>query len=97
MIADCIECMASSDNVIRAGLTPKFKDVATLCSMLNYEGEEGKLKLFEATKEDFYSELYQPPIPDFAVAKIQVRSTFVAIININNIPHRFQLKLRRTR
>lgn len=33
---DCIECMALSDNVVRAGLTPKHKDVATLCSMLSY-------------------------------------------------------------
>jgi mannose-6-phosphate isomerase len=33
---DCIECMALSDNVVRAGLTPKFKDVETLCGMLNY-------------------------------------------------------------
>jgi mannose-6-phosphate isomerase len=33
---DCVECMALSDNVVRAGLTPKFKDVTVLCSMLNY-------------------------------------------------------------
>jgi mannose-6-phosphate isomerase len=33
---DCIECMALSDNVVRAGLTPKFKDVETLCAMLDY-------------------------------------------------------------
>ncbi len=31
-----IECMANSDNVVRAGLTPKFKDVDTLLSMLDY-------------------------------------------------------------
>ena len=36
---DCIECMALSDNVVRAGLTPKFKDVDTLCGMLNYKFE----------------------------------------------------------
>ena len=34
---DLVECMALSDNVIRAGLTPKFKDVQTLCSMLDYK------------------------------------------------------------
>jgi Phosphomannose isomerase type I len=28
--------MALSDNVVRAGLTPKFKDVKTLCDMLHY-------------------------------------------------------------
>lgn len=33
---DCIECMALSDNVMRVGLTPKYKDVATLCEMLEY-------------------------------------------------------------
>lgn len=33
---DCVECMALSDNVVRAGLTPKFKDVDTLCAMLSY-------------------------------------------------------------
>ena len=27
---DCIECMATSDNVVRAGLTPKKRDVKTL-------------------------------------------------------------------
>ena len=24
---ECIECMATSDNVVRAGLTPKYRDV----------------------------------------------------------------------
>jgi len=34
---ECIECMATSDNVVRAGLTPKYRDVQTLCSMLTYD------------------------------------------------------------
>lgn len=34
---DCVECMACSDNVVRAGLTNKYKDVDTLCSMLTYK------------------------------------------------------------
>lgn len=29
-----IECMANSDNVVRAGLTPKFKDINTLLEMI---------------------------------------------------------------
>jgi mannose-6-phosphate isomerase len=33
---DCVEVMACSDNVVRAGLTPKYKDVATLTGMLTY-------------------------------------------------------------
>lgn len=34
---ECVECMALSDNVVRAGLTPKFKDVDTLCNMVVYK------------------------------------------------------------
>ena len=34
---ECVECMALSDNVVRAGLTPKFKDCETLCNMLVYK------------------------------------------------------------
>jgi len=33
---DCVEVMATSDNVVRAGLTPKFKDVDTLLEMMTY-------------------------------------------------------------
>ncbi len=32
-----VECMANSDNVVRAGLTPKFKDAETLVEILRYE------------------------------------------------------------
>ena len=32
-----IECMANSDNVVRAGLTPKFKDIVQLTNILTYE------------------------------------------------------------
>lgn len=32
-----VEIMASSDNVVRAGLTPKYKDVGTLLDMLTYD------------------------------------------------------------
>lgn len=34
---ECIEAMACSDNVIRAGLTSKYKDVSTLLDLLNYD------------------------------------------------------------
>lgn len=34
LYGDCVECMACSDNVVRAGLTPKFKDTNTLCDMV---------------------------------------------------------------
>jgi mannose-6-phosphate isomerase len=37
LYGDCVECMATSDNVVRAGLTPKFMHVDVLCDMLTYD------------------------------------------------------------
>lgn len=34
---EIVECMAASDNVVRAGLTPKARDVQVLVDMLTYE------------------------------------------------------------
>jgi len=68
LAGDCIECMANSDNVVRAGLTPKFKDVKTLCQMLNYEGSPAESKLFESVTNGNLTN-YKPPINDFAVQR----------------------------
>lgn len=71
---DCIECMSCSDNVVRAGLTPKFKDVENLLSMLIYDGAAASDKLFQPTILDDnhkFTWLFKPPVEDFAVAKIQ--------------------------
>lgn len=71
---DCIECMACSDNVIRAGLTPKFKDVDTLLAMLNYGAESGEQKIFLPKICPYlkYTKQFIPPVEDFAVVQIQV-------------------------
>jgi len=37
LFGDIMECMANSDNVIRAGLTPKFVDKATLLRITNFD------------------------------------------------------------
>jgi mannose-6-phosphate isomerase len=39
LYGDCVECMACSDNVVRAGLTPKFMHVDVLCDMLTYNDQ----------------------------------------------------------
>lgn len=72
LFGDCIECMACSDNVVRAGLTPKLVDIDTLCSMLTYNGEESEKKLFGSIQEDKFSVIFKPPVPDFAIIQIQV-------------------------
>ncbi|XP_039290195.1 mannose-6-phosphate isomerase isoform X1 [Nilaparvata lugens] len=69
---DCVECMACSDNVIRAGLTPKLKDVDTLCSMLSYACEAAHSKLFRGQLQNEFCTLFCPPVPDFAVARFQI-------------------------
>ncbi|XP_076636808.1 mannose phosphate isomerase [Colletes latitarsis] len=69
---DCIECMACSDNVVRAGLTPKLKDVPTLIEMLMYNCEPISAKKFQPSREDECTEVFRPPVTDFAVAKITI-------------------------
>ncbi|XP_013876728.1 mannose-6-phosphate isomerase [Austrofundulus limnaeus] len=71
---DCIECMACSDNTVRAGLTPKYIDVNTLCEMLNYKPAPASSKIFPCVQDpsDPCVTLYNPPVPDFTVIKIQV-------------------------
>lgn len=71
--------MACSDNTIRAGLTPKFKDVPTLVSTLTYN-TSGPTYLNPKEVVPGVFE-YKPPVPEFTVQKIQVSfilcSTFV--------------------
>ncbi|CAH1984664.1 unnamed protein product [Acanthoscelides obtectus] len=72
---DCMEIMACSDNVVRAGLTPKFVDVDTLCSMLIYKGQQPKDKLFQPIKENEHISLFKPPVKDFALVEIRLPSS----------------------
>lgn len=69
---DCVECMACSDNVIRAGLTPKFKDVETLLKMLDFSGHRAEEKFFTPVPVGPYSKLFKPPVDDFAVIEVNV-------------------------
>ncbi|KAL7057470.1 hypothetical protein AAHC03_025626 [Spirometra sp. Aus1] len=79
---DCIECMANSDNVVRAGLTPKFKDVATLLEMLDYSPMAASALRFAPTRTSRLSAAgggvassltsFRPPVKDFAVDKITI-------------------------
>jgi len=84
LAGDIVECMAASDNVVRAGLTPKFKDTATLAAMLTYDyGGVDKQKMapvpyaharLNATAYSAAAEtlLYDPPIEEFAVVRTVV-------------------------
>jgi len=63
--------MATSDNVVRAGLTPKLRDVPTLLSMLNQTleeeesqqgGDDGRSEVIPV-KQSPYLKVYSPPPP----------------------------------
>ncbi|ORX40886.1 RmlC-like cupin domain-containing protein [Kockovaella imperatae] len=75
---DIIECMATSDNVVRAGLTPKLRDVSTLVEMLTYEAGSGSKQLLKPTsfgsEGDKSALLYDPPIAEFSVLGIQLEA-----------------------
>lgn len=74
----CVEIMACSDNVVRAGLTPKFKDVSTLVDMLTYN--DGPPTIMEGDRIDDFSVSYTPPAEEFQLTKLVVPpgSTYVA-------------------
>jgi mannose-6-phosphate isomerase len=69
---DCIECMAASDNVVRAGLTPKLKDVSTLVNMLTYNHGPAHPQILTGEPTGPYSFLYDPPIEEFSVIRISL-------------------------
>ncbi|KAF9483080.1 mannose-6-phosphate isomerase [Pholiota conissans] len=71
---ECIETMANSDNVIRAGLTPKLRDIPVLVAGLTYMAADPskhvvKLKSFQSSGP---SVLYDPPIPEFSVIRMRL-------------------------
>lgn len=73
---ECIECMACSDNVVRAGLTSKFRDVETLIGMLDYETvHDQKDLLLEGKKQRDPSIVSFAPTDEFKVDKITISHT----------------------
>ncbi|KAG2595932.1 mannose-6-phosphate isomerase 1-like [Panicum virgatum] len=62
---ECIECMATSDNVVRAGLTPKYRDVQTLCSMLTYR--QAFPEILRGVPVQPHVRRYTPPFDEFEV------------------------------
>ncbi|WP_457566344.1 mannose-6-phosphate isomerase, class I, partial [Caldithrix abyssi] len=63
-----VECMANSDNVVRAGLTPKFKDVKTLIEILTYE--TGPVEIYEGSRNAKY--VYKTPVDEFSITHVNL-------------------------
>lgn len=74
--------MAASDNVVRAGLTPKHKDVANLVSMLTYK--DGMPNLIHDKKVDEHTSVFSVPIQDFMLERIELDTTNYKLRSLNS-------------
>ncbi len=61
-----VECMATSDNVVRAGLTWKFKDVETLLDILSYDTQPVSVLGGNLDRPEV---VYQTPATEFQVSR----------------------------
>ena len=65
-----VEIMACSDNVVRAGLTPKLRDVETLCAMLDYTG--GDACVLDGEVIDAATRSYSGTADDFKLLRCEL-------------------------
>jgi mannose-6-phosphate isomerase len=64
--------MANSDNVIRAGLTPKLRDIPNLVNTLTYVAAPASRHAVKPQpfSDTLTSTLYDPPISEFSVVSV---------------------------
>ena len=66
-----VEVMASSDNVLRGGLTPKFVDVPELLRTIDFHPVA--VPMLDAQKTVLDQELYRPPFAEFQLQRIELQ------------------------
>lgn len=62
-----VECMASSDNVIRGGLTPKFKDIPALLNIVT----DQPAMILTPDAPDY---IYSAPVSEFRIHKLTLKN-----------------------
>ncbi|MDQ0617576.1 mannose-6-phosphate isomerase, class I [Arthrobacter globiformis] len=65
-----VEVMASSDNVLRGGLTPKFIDIPELLNTIAFESVA--VPMLRAETSGLGQELYCPPFREFQLQRIEL-------------------------
>lgn len=78
-----VECMANSDNVVRAGLTPKFKDTKTLIDILTYEFGDVPVIKPDNSDNEF---TYELPLDEFRLNYLYLKGGKSKEIKLNNKP-----------
>lgn len=81
LYGDCAEIMACSDNVIRAGLTPKYRDVDTLLTSLTYDTNDQPLINNGVTLP-----LLSPPSPQVVTSLFGDNNSPI-VDNVGNVVH----------
>jgi mannose-6-phosphate isomerase len=66
-----VEVMASSDNVLRGGLTPKFVDVPELLRTIDFHPVA--VPMLDAEETVLDQELYRPPFAEFQLQRIELQ------------------------
>lgn len=65
-----VEVMASSDNVLRGGLTPKYVDVPELLNTIDFHPVA--VPMLDAEKTVMDQELFRPPFKEFQLQRIEL-------------------------
>ncbi len=78
-----VECMANSDNVVRAGLTNKFTDVNTLLDILHFDFASVKVMQPDSTSGKSY---YNPGIDEFSLVRIASQNVYQETFISNDRP-----------
>jgi len=81
-----VECMANSDNVIRAGLTSKFKDVGTLLEILNYSFDTYKIINEDRNIDEVY---FKTTADEFEVSLFEKNENYIEDRKSNDKPSVF--------
>lgn len=74
-----VEIMASSDNVLRGGLTKKHVDVAELLRVLDFGG--GPAQIVRPRAVDEHESVYETPAREFRLSKLQVRGRLTRTVH----------------
>jgi mannose-6-phosphate isomerase len=83
LYGNIVEIMANSDNVIRAGLTPKYTDIPALTEILDFRGD---LSLEFDAVDKTGEKSYPIPVDEFRVAELVVRPGEERRIVSGNVP-----------